>query len=222
MVDVAPGDLVTGSGDERGALAAGSLQRVGRFRFTFADQRWEWSDEVARLHGYAPGEVVPTTALLLSHKHLDDREAVAKNLESIRHTGKPFSSRHRIVDRAGAVHVVVVVGDQLYDDDGRVVGTTGFYIDITGSAASEVQTEVDGHLQALTSRAAIEQAKGVVMAVFGVSADRAFDVLRWRSQEANVKLRDLATQLLHEVENTSLLPASAQDRFAHVLLNIRP
>ena len=25
---------------------------VGSFRFWFVGQRWEWSDEVARMHGY--------------------------------------------------------------------------------------------------------------------------------------------------------------------------
>jgi hypothetical protein len=49
---------------------------VGSFRFWFAGERWEWSDEVARMHGYEPGSVAPTTKLLLSHKHPDDREHV--------------------------------------------------------------------------------------------------------------------------------------------------
>ena len=46
---------------------------VGAFRFWFIGQRWEWSDEVALMHGYEPGSVVPTTELLLSHKHPEDR-----------------------------------------------------------------------------------------------------------------------------------------------------
>ncbi len=39
-----------------------------------ANQAWECSGEDARLHGYAPGTVQPTTTeLLLSHKHSEDR-----------------------------------------------------------------------------------------------------------------------------------------------------
>jgi len=41
---------------------------IGTFRFWFVGERWEWSDEVARMHGYEPGDVEPTTQLLLSHK----------------------------------------------------------------------------------------------------------------------------------------------------------
>ena len=55
---------------------------VGTFRFWFVGQRWEWSDEVARMHGYDPGSVEPTTKLLLSHKHPEDRAHVQDLLDS--------------------------------------------------------------------------------------------------------------------------------------------
>ena len=54
---------------------------VGTFRFWFVGERWEWSDEVAAMHGYAPGSVVPTSALVLSHKHPDDRLHVQELLD---------------------------------------------------------------------------------------------------------------------------------------------
>jgi len=62
---------------------------------------------------------------------------------------------------------------------------------------------VDQLNQALESRDVIGQAKGILMATEKLSADEAFDRLRLRSQRANVKLRDLAKQV---VENA----ASAQ------------
>ena len=46
------------------------------------------------------------------------------------------------------------------------------------------------------NRAAIEQVKGMLMLVYRVDADAAFELLKWRSQETNVKLRMLAEQLL--------------------------
>ena len=49
------------------------------------------------------------------------------------------------------------------------------------------------------NRASIEQAKGVLMYIYGIGPDAAFDLLRWRSQEANVKLRVLAEQVLADV-----------------------
>jgi len=50
--------------------------------------------------------------------------------------------------------------------------------------------------RALTSRAVIDQAKGIVMARLGVSADDAFARLVKLSSHLNVKLRDLATLIV--------------------------
>jgi GAF domain-containing protein len=52
---------------------------------------------------------------------------------------------------------------------------------------------------ALDSRAVIEQAKGILMARHGVTADAAFQLLATRSQRANRKLRDLAVDLVTSV-----------------------
>jgi putative methionine-R-sulfoxide reductase with GAF domain len=50
--------------------------------------------------------------------------------------------------------------------------------------------------RALTSRAEIDQAKGIVMARLGMSADDAFARLVQLSSHLNVKLRDLATLII--------------------------
>lgn len=49
---------------------------------------------------------------------------------------------------------------------------------------------------AMESRAQIEQAKGVVLAQEGVSAEEAFELLVKRSQHANRKLRDVAAEVV--------------------------
>ena len=50
--------------------------------------------------------------------------------------------------------------------------------------------------QAMASRAVIEQAKGVLMAMRGVSEHEAFEVLRKTSQDRNVKVRVLAEEFV--------------------------
>jgi hypothetical protein len=101
-------------------------ERVGSFRYFRAQERWEWSDTVARMHGYAPGHIQPTTALVMSHNYPDDAANVALLIESVAGQGQPFSSRHRIVDTHGRIHAVLVVGDRLCADDGAVLGSQGF------------------------------------------------------------------------------------------------
>jgi hypothetical protein len=94
-------------------------------------QRWEWSDEVPLMHGYEPGSVVPTTKLLLSHKHPDDRAHVQELLDYALHSGESFSSRHRFLDTTGNVQKAIVVADRMLDGDGgsgghrRLLTSTG-------------------------------------------------------------------------------------------------
>jgi hypothetical protein len=198
---------------------------VGNFRFWFVGQRWEWSDEVARMHGYEPGSVVPTTKLLLSHKHPDDRAHVQDLLDYALRSGESFSSRHRFVDTAGKVHDAIVVADRMLEESGAVLGTAGYYIDLTTTfdeTRYETRQEVlDTALPDLfENRAAIEQAKGVLMYVYRVSAEQAFRVLQWRSQQTNTKLRALAMQLLTDVATLPALTAAVQSQFDHLLLTV--
>ncbi|BDB40294.1 putative transcription antitermination regulator [Mycobacterium kiyosense] len=203
------------------APGAGPYLNVGSFRFWFVGQHWEWSDEVARMHGYEPGDVQPTTELLLSHKHPDDRAHVQDLLDYALRSGEPFSSRHRFIDTAGNVHDAIVVADRMVDDSGAVLGTAGHYIDLTETLDETRQEVLDEALPDLfDNRAVIEQAKGVLMFVYRVSADQAFRVLQWRSQETNTKLRGLATQLLAEVARLESPSASVQGQFDHLLLTV--
>lgn len=175
-----------------------SSSNVGRFRFWFIGQRWEWSDELFRMHGYEPGTVDPTTELLLAHKHPDDRAHVADLLDRALHSGDSFSSRHRFLDTAGDMHDVLVIADRMLDDDGSVVvGTAGYYVDLTRRLDETRNETVDAELpELLERRAVIEQAKGILMYAYRLSEEQAFKLLRWRSQETNVKLRALAAEFV--------------------------
>jgi len=201
---------------EEAAVAPG---RVGAFRFHFDDERWEWSEQVERMHGYQPGAVTPTTELVLSHKHPEDRDQIAQTIDTIRHTGQPLSSRHRIIDTSGKVRSVIVVGDELRDEQGRVIGTQGFYIDATPDER-EQQDQMTAQLAAIAeNRAVIEQAKGVLMSAYGINANRAFEILAWRSQETNVKIRELASRFMAALGASHLSPES-RSHVDHTLLTL--
>ncbi|WP_395307806.1 PAS and ANTAR domain-containing protein [Mycobacterium sp. AMU20-3851] len=206
---------------EEPALSGGEHHRVGWFRFYFADERWEWSDEVARIHGYPPGAVEPTTELVLSHKHPDDYGQVAATLEEIRRTGAAFSTRHRIVDTRGRTRHVVVVADRLFDDaGGAVIGTHGFYIDTTPATHTGVREQQERVSEAVAeiaeARSGIEQVKGMLMLVYRITPEAAFELLKWRSQETNTKLKALSEQIRKdflELDYQDLLPhRSVYDR----------
>jgi GAF domain-containing protein len=108
-------------------------------------------------------------------------------------------------------------------DDGPLLGSLNLYggapeafgvldevlVTLLASAASativqarrylRTQERVDEITAALTSRAEIDQAKGVLMAQHAITAERAFQMLVLRSQHTNTKLRDVARDLLKSV-----------------------
>ena len=62
------------------------------------------------------------------------------------------------------------------------------------------------------ARSGIEQAKGMLMLIYRINADSAFELLKWRSQETNTKLRVLAEQIAKDfldLPYDEVLPASA-------------
>lgn len=78
--------------------------------------------------------------------------------------------------------------------------TTAASTAITGARRYERSRELIENLQrALISRAEIDQAKGVLMAAHGISADEAFQRLAQESQQRNTKLRQVARNLLDSV-----------------------
>lgn len=70
--------------------------------------------------------------------------------------------------------------------------------DAAGSA--DFQKRVSDGINAVAEqRAIIEQAKGMLMFIYGIDAEGAFDLLRWQSQQHNVKLRLIAEQIVKDL-----------------------
>jgi len=182
------------------ALARGASQQIGRYRLELATGTWWWSSETYRVHGFEPGEVVPTTELVLAHKHPDDRDRVRQILDEARATGEPFSSVHRIMDARGKERYLVIVGQGRRDPvTGMVVELLGYFVDITSTVVAGGEERAHRDIAAAAAgRGPIEQAKGVVAAAFGIAPEQAFAVLKRVSNNRNVRLRELARQVVEE------------------------
>ncbi|WP_454048608.1 PAS domain-containing protein [Cellulomonas sp. Marseille-Q8402] len=185
------------SGPEH-ALTLGAPARAGTYRLELATQRWWWSDEVYAIHGFAPHEVVPTTELLLAHKHPGDRDRVVETLTDAARTGRAYSSVHRIVDARGRVRVVAVVGEgQGTGDDGAPTELCGYFMDVTDVVDDRAQAAASASIAAAAqSRAVIDQAVGVVAFSLSLEPAAAFAVLRAASNDANVPIRVLARAIV--------------------------
>ncbi len=175
--------------------------RVGSFKYQLSEDSWWWSDDVYRLHGFEPHDVVPTTALVLAHKHPDDRDAARAVLHDAAAGRGPFASVHRIMDATGRPRVVAFVGQgQGASGAGRVTTLTGYFVDLTEEVAERSRDEANRDIAASAAhRAQIEQAKGIVAFAYGIDPESAFGVLRAASNNGNVPIREIASQVVARV-----------------------
>ena len=75
------------------------------------------------------------------------------------------------------------------------------------------QTQMSDDLrEALTSRAVIDQATGIIMAQQHCGAGEAFDILRRASQNRNVKVRELAAEIVSKVSGKPPEPGGFHPR----------
>ncbi len=95
-------------------------------------------------------------------------------------------------DTLGALNLYSKASEA-FGEESRTVGLV-----FAAHAAVALSSAVHGEQmeEALESRDLIGQAKGMLMAREGVSAEQAFDMLRRASQRLNVKLRDVAQSMV--------------------------
>jgi len=175
-------------------------QQIGQYRLDLGTGTWWWSSETYRVHGFEPGEVVPTTELVLAHKHPDDRERVRAILRRAGQTGEAFASVHRIMDAHGREKHLVLLGQGRRErESGEVVELMGYVVDVTARIAAIANERARHDIEASArSRGGIEQAKGVLMGAYGIDADEAFARIRHCSNNRNVPLRDVARVIVDQ------------------------
>lgn len=192
-----------------------------------------WSEPVYRMHGFEPGDVVPSTALMLAHCHREDRPALEAVLRSAPVAGGDGSTvRYRLLDASGVERSVLAVlapgvdprhahrpadgGTDHHDgqpagspaaQDGRSPERLGLLVDLGAEIGATAARRADDMLAAaIASREVIDQAKGAAMLAYGLDGAAAFDFLRWHSEHLNVKVRSVAERLL------ASLPGREADR----------
>jgi hypothetical protein len=203
------------------AVAAGTSEPAARFRFDVVTGSWWWSPGMFALHGFEAGDVEPSTDLLMAHKHPEDLLATEDTLRGVLTTGEPFCCRHRVVDAHGRIREVLSVGEGFCDDDGNVIAVQGYFVDLTdafshaGSARPQTPTSLERVI-------ALEQAKGILIGAFRLTAGAALELLRWRSEETGTEVELIAQGLVAEFvsveEDDDLSPA----RRACTYLGLKP
>jgi GAF domain-containing protein len=156
------------------------------------------------------------------------RDGVPYLIESTREPGRwqafrDSAARHGVlstmslpmstpIGAIGAMNLYAEREDAFGPDDQRVglmfAGQAAFLL-ANAQAYWDARTLSENLQQAMESRATIEQAKGIIMSSMGRSADEAMAVLINQSQDQNIKVRELADEL---VRNASRQPFDGNRR----------
>ena len=108
---------------------AQALAHLGHFHWDLSTNTSSWSDELYRIYGLQPGEII-TYETYLERIHPDHREQVRKSIEHALSHREPFKHEYRIV-RAGEERWVFAHGEPVVDADGRMIALQGVCQDIT-------------------------------------------------------------------------------------------
>jgi len=121
---------------------------IGSFEWDAATNIVTWTDELRRMLGVEPGQVVQTLDAYLARVHPDDVEATRKALIDAG-AGGPFEYRNRIVRGDGRNRWIQTRGEVLKDGQGRVARMVGSSWDVTELAeATEARERLLSLLQA--------------------------------------------------------------------------
>ena len=111
------------------------LSRTGSVGMEVSTKRIFWSDESARIYGYAPG-TEPSPELILQRVHPDDVDLLKSVLERAGHGGIDFDFEHRLLMPDGSITHIHSLSHSYRDEAGNdeVVGAI---MDITERRVAE-------------------------------------------------------------------------------------
>ncbi|MBI5429320.1 MAG: PAS domain S-box protein [Nitrosomonadales bacterium] len=113
------------------------IARLGNWEWDLVNNTLIWSDEIYRIFGLAPQQIVATRAAFLQAVHPDDRQHVESGIREAVELGMPHSMEHRILLPDGAVRYVHEQVEVLRDDAGVSVKVLGTTQDITERKQAE-------------------------------------------------------------------------------------
>jgi hypothetical protein len=196
-------------------VSAPAPERVaGRYRYDRRSGAWWWSPEMFAVHGLPPSSPPPATEEYLRYQHGEDRARVLEAIARACADGRGFALETRLLRPDGHQRAVVLVGEAERDATGEITAVEGMCVDITdarppgsdGERARALEAEVDQMRAAMASRAAIEQAKGILMLLTNCGDQVAFDLLAHISSHTHRKVRDVAQVITRSAAGHGALP----------------
>jgi len=154
---------------------AQKLSRTGAVGMEVKAKRIFWSDEAARIYGYAPG-TEPTPELILQRAHPDDVDLVKDALaRAAAQDGTDFDYEHRLLMPDGSVKHLHDLAHRVRDEAGNEE-VVGVIMDITDRKVAEMELRqildlTPQHVGVLEADGRPLYANRVTLEYFGVTID---------------------------------------------------
>lgn len=179
---------------------------TGLVEYYFSDGEFRWSDGLYRMYGFERGQITPSMEMVLPHVEPEDRPKVQAYWDRVAKVGGPSSIYVSIRDRKDRQHKLLFSADYILDGT-TPIGVWGVVVDLTQSIhADRHQLATEAVAASALNRAAIEQAKGILMGRTGVDADQAYELMSQLSQDTNRKVYAIAHEIIERATTAARDP----------------
>ncbi len=117
------------------------LANMGDYDWHIETDTNTWSDQLFRIYGYEPGEIMASYDVFMSHIHPDDREKIRAVHQQAYATGGPYQMVERIIRPDGELRYLASNGQVVTDANGTPLRMRGTCIDITDRVRAEQAQE---------------------------------------------------------------------------------
>jgi DNA-binding NarL/FixJ family response regulator/PAS domain-containing protein len=132
--DLADDRMTTTRTPSRETLYERAEELAGFGTWEWTSDQILWSDNLFRIYGLRPGEVIPSAEYVFAHCHPDDRKRLERAEHDLRHNGRRRDLRYRVVWPDGTVrHLTSTV----VSAGGRSVTPIGTVHDVTDQRQAE-------------------------------------------------------------------------------------
>jgi len=116
------------------------IARFGSWDVDVVNNVVTWSEEAFRIYGYGEERFSPTTEIVETHFHPDDKEEALAFLDACsKPGGPPYDIEYRVVRKDGAVRYLHVVGELVFNEKEEVIRIHGILHDITERKEAEIR-----------------------------------------------------------------------------------
>jgi PAS domain S-box-containing protein len=115
------------------------IAHIGNWEWDITTGRLQWSEELYRIYGYEPGEIMPDHGFLVETMHPKSRDAFLGAVDAALKAGRPFEMDYTFFRRDGSQAIIQTIGQVIYDHNGAPVRMVGTAQDITERKRAEEQ-----------------------------------------------------------------------------------